>query len=492
MAQALITIDATAGSNPPNGTALVVGSTVSLNNTNSGGELTYLWEWLDKPEGSLSAFSNAAIQNPTFVIDSEGTYLIKLTVNRTLATEQVDTVIAAVKQMKSLIRIPAAGETQEESTSRGWAEDVNRGMRTLDANQANPAKIVAYANGSLSTGKVVYFDAMQTIKSTLPGEEKVPRLALAQASSTLVREQPLFVVHSKVGGGTSVSSGQLCYVTLSGIVGPLALGAGAILDPIYVDDTGAISTTVGTNARRIGHIVYVDSADYYVYVDGSSTHTRSEITLIGNAGINKVGTAPLVINVADDIQMYGDAITIDSLAGTTVALSGVDHWQFTASGTLEAQGAERFIRNVKDPALAQDAATKAYADGVSGTAMFWGNQDTPATSTEVVLDPGFCNRTAIAAASTHPEVLCPFAGTVEKLYVLFGSAADANIDCTVFVNGSTTGITCQVASAGVSASDTTHTAAITAGQKICVHFKAAGGISVAPTEVTASVFIRRS
>lgn len=33
MAQALITIDAVAGSNPPNGTALVVGATVQLNNT---------------------------------------------------------------------------------------------------------------------------------------------------------------------------------------------------------------------------------------------------------------------------------------------------------------------------------------------------------------------------------------------------------------------------------------------------------------------------
>ena len=491
MAQALITINSTAGSNPPNGTALVVGSTVSLNNVNSGGELTYLWEFLDKPEGSLSAFSNAAIQNPTFVADSEGTYLIKLTVNRTLATEQVDTVIAGIKQLKSKLRIPAAGETQEESTSRGWAEDVNRAVRILDANQANPARIVAYANGALSTGKVVYIDAMQTIKSTLPGEEKVPRLALAQASSTVVRQQPLFVVHSKVGGGTSVSSGDLCYVTIAGIVGPLALGAGAVLDPVYVDDTGAISATVGTNTRRIGHIVFVDSADYYVYVDGSSVHPQSEVALTGNAGISKDGTNPLVVNASDDLLIYGDAIVANSIDGTTVACSGVDHWTFTPSGTLEAQGATRFIRNVKDPTDAQDAVTKVYADSVAGTAMYWGNTDTPASATEVVLDPGFGTRTAIAAASAHPEVRCPFTGVVEKLYVLCATAADANIDCTVFVNGSTTAITCQLASSAVAASDTTHTAAITAGQKICVHFKAAGGITVAPTEITASVFIRR-
>ena len=491
MAQALITIDATAGSNPPNGTALVVGATIQLSNVNAGGEITYLWEWLDKPEGSLSAFSNPNIQNPTFVADSEGTYLIKLTVNRTLATEQVDTVIAAIKQLKSKIRVPAAGETQEESTSRGWAEDVNRALRVLDTNQANPARIVAYANSSLSTGKVVYFDAMQTIKSTLPGEEKVPRLALAQASSTVVREQPLFVVHSKVGGGTSVSSGQLCYVTLAGIVGPLALGAGSALDPVYVDDTGSISTTVGTNARRIGHIIYDDSGDYYVYIDGDQAHPRSEITLVGNAGINKPANN-LVINITDDIEIYGDAIQIDSLSGTTVSTSGVDHWRFKSDGTLESQGAVRLISNVKDPLSAQDVATKAYVDTASGSAMYWGNIDTPATTTEVVLDPGFGTRTAVASAGDHPEVRCPFAGTVEKLYIQCATAADANIDCTVYIAGSVTGITCQLASAAVTAADTTHTAAITAGQKICVHFKAAGGISVAPTEVTASVFIRRS
>lgn len=488
MPQASITINATTGSNPPNGTALVIGSTVQLSNTNIGGELTYLWEWLDKPEGSLSAFSNPNIQNPTFVIDSEGTYLIKLTVNRTLATEQVDTVIAAVKQLKSQLRVPAAGETQEESTSRGWAEDMNRAMRTLDTNQANPARIVAYANGSLSTGSVVYIDAMRTIKATLPGEEKVPRLAVAQASSNVVREQPLFVVHSKVGGGTSVSSGDLCYITLAGIIGPLALGAGSALDPVYVDDTGAISTTVGTNARRIGHIVYVDSADYYVYVDGSTPHTRSDITLVGNAAIYKPGTDPLVINVTDDLLIYGDAIVIDSLAGTTIAVSGTDHWEFTAAGTLEALGAERYISNVKDPALDQDAATKAYVDARPSAVYYCGNTGTPGSAAEACLDPGYGNRTAPVSAGSYPSFRAPRACTLSNLYVLAktGPTGDA-LDVTVWVNGSATGITCQLAAAGTTASDTTHTAAISAGDRVEVRVKGGALVTVGAVDITASL-----
>jgi hypothetical protein len=487
MAQASITINATTGSNPPNGTELVVGATVSLDNTNAGGELTYLWEFLDKPEGSLSAFSNSAIQNPTFVADSEGTYLIKLTVNRTLASEQVDTVIAGIKQVKSKIRVPAAGETQEESTARGWAEDVNRGLQVLDANQANPARLVAYANGSLSRGKVVYIDAMQTIKSGLPGEEKVPRLALAQASSTVVREQPLFVVHSKVGGGTSVSSGDLCYVTLAGVVGPLALGAGAALDPVYVDDTAAISTTAGTNARRIGHIAYVSGSDYYVYVDGSQAHSRSELTLVGNAGINKPA-GDLVINVVDAILTYGDTIQLDSVAGTTVSASGTDHWRFKTDGTLESQGATRFVSNVKDPVSNQDAATKAYVDASKAGVYYCGNTDTPAAATEVCLDPGFGTRTAPASAGSYPSFVAPTALTFSNLRVKAKTGpGGAALDVTVWVNNAPTTITCQLAIAGTTASDVTHTATVTAGSLIEVRVKGAGVVTSGAVDITASL-----
>lgn len=497
MAQALILINTVAGSNPPNGVALVVGASVQLNNQNAGGETTYLWEWVDKPEGSFSAFSNANIQNPTFVADCEGTYLIKLTVNRLLSTIQVDQVLAAVKQVKSLYRIPAAGETQEESTSRGWAEDVNRALRTLDDAQANQTKIVAYANGSLSTGAVVYFDSIQTIKSTLPGEEKVPRLALAQASSSVVSDQPLYVVHSKVGGGTSISSGQLCYVSTAGIIGPLAIGSGVATDPVYVTDSGLLSTTPGTNTRRMGHIIYVDGVNYYIAIDGSSLHPETPMALgavnFSGGSIIDGSAADLSITSPDSVIVEGtDDVIVEAGDEINLSTGGVSKWKVIAAGDLVAQGTTRLISNVKDPFSAQDAATKTYAESVAGSAFVWGNADTPGSATEVVLDPGFCDRTAPAAGGAFPEIFCPFSGTVTKLTVRCTTGPDAASDCTVYVNNTVTGITCQIAIAGTSAADGTHTAAITAGQRLSVHVKGAGGTTVGLTNVTATVFVRRT
>lgn len=477
MPQALITINATAGSNPPNGTALVIGSTVQLNNTNSGGEITYLWEWLDKPEGSLSTFSNPNIQNPTFVIDSEGTYLIKLTVNRTLATEQVDTVIAAIKQLKSKIRIPAAGETQEESTARGWAEDVNRAFGVLDTNQANPARLVAYANGALSTGSVVKFDSMQTIKSTLPGEEKVPRLALVQATSTDVNSQPLFVVHSKVGGGTSVSSGDLCYVTIAGIIGPLALSGGSAGDPVYVTDAGAVDNAAGTNTRRIGHIVYVSSGDYYIMVDGSLP--------VGEM-------SPLLLGGGVQLAESATALEVTAPGGVLFNTGAADVWEIKSTGELAAVGTLRYIQDVKTPTLASDAATKGYVDGVAGSAFVWGNTSTPGATTQVVLDPGFADRVAPAAAASHPEIRAPFSGVLTNLYVQCATGADATVDVTAYVATAATAVTCSLGAGVTSAQDTTHTASVAAGDKISIQCKGTGGITVGFTDVTAVVFIKRA
>lgn len=477
MPQALITIDTVAGSNPPNGTPLVAGATVQLNNTNSGGEITYLWEWLDKPEGSLSAFSNPNIQNPTFVIDSEGTYLIRLTVNRTLASEQVDTVIAAVKQMKSGMRIPAAGETQEESTARGWAEDVNRAFGVLDSNQANPARLVAYANGALSTGSVVKVDSMQTIKSTLPGEEKVPRVAVVQATSTDVNSQSLFVVHSKVGGGTSVSSGDLCYVTLAGVIGPLALSGGSVGDPVYVTNAGIVDNTAGTYTRRIGHIVYISTGDYYVVIDGSAPFGEM---------------SPLSLGGGVELDEDATVLAVTAPGGVTLNVASTDVWEVTSAGDIAAVGTPRYIQNVKTPALISDAVPKNYVDSLVGTVMYWGNSSTPASSSQTALDPGYCDRDAQFVSGNFPSIRCPINGTVSNLYVLAKTAADANTDFTVYINGSPTSITCQLLSGAVSGTDTTHTAAITAGSKIEVRLKSAGGITTGFADVTASVFIQKT
>jgi len=259
--QAVPTINGTAGSNPPNGTAIVVGSTVQLNNTNGGGEVSYLWELLDIPEGSASALSDPAIQNPTFVADSEGTYLVKLTVNRTLSNEASTKVIVGVSQLKTLMRIPAAGESTEMSTLRGWAMSMNRNLRLVDNLRSDPGYMTGYAAGTEAAGHVLYISGLQTLKSGLPGEEKVPIFTSAVATSATSTDLPLWVFVSKAGGGTSVSSGDLLYARLSGVAGPFTLSGGSAGDAVYLSDTGQVSDTPGTYVRRLGTIVLVGGAD---------------------------------------------------------------------------------------------------------------------------------------------------------------------------------------------------------------------------------------
>ena len=347
----------------------------------------------------------------------------------------------------------------------------------LDSNQANPARLVAYANGALSTGSVVKVDSMQTIKSTLPGEEKVPRVAVVQATSTDVNSQSLFVVHSKVGGGTSVSSGDLCYVTLAGVIGPLALSGGSVGDPVYVTNAGIVDNAAGTYTRRLGHIVYIDTGDYYIVVDGSAPFGEM---------------SPLLLGGGVELDEDATVLAVTAPGGVTLNVAATDVWKVTSGGDIVAVGTPRYIRNVNTPALVSDVATKKYVDDLVGFAMYWGNSATPASSDQTALDPGYCDRDAQFVSGNYPIVRCPVNGTVSNLYVLAKTAADADTDFTVYVNGSVTSITCQLLSGAVSGSDTTHTAAITAGSKIEVLLKSAGGITTGFADVTASVFVQKT
>src|SRR5262245_63840027 len=101
MTQALITINGSPGADID----LPIDTLVQLNNTGTGGELTYKWSIVSQPPGTLDALSATNIQNPTFTPKKEGSYLIQLIVNESLGTEKRDRTIAAVRHIKSNSRI---------------------------------------------------------------------------------------------------------------------------------------------------------------------------------------------------------------------------------------------------------------------------------------------------------------------------------------------------------------------------------------------------
>ena len=439
---------------------------------------------MDKPEGSLSALSNPAIQNPTFVADSEGTYLIKLTVNRTLATEASSKIIAAISQLKSGMRIPAAGESVEMSTLRGWALSTNRDLQLLDNLRADPQYVTGYAAGNFSGGDVLYISGVHTIKSGLPGEEKVLAFSNAYATSATSMDVPLFLFRSSISGASSVTMGNLFHARSSGVVGPFALGSGSVGDPIYVGNGGKVSLTAGDYPRRIGTLVAISGSDYYVAVDGHLGHHEGTVWMTGGGSVESRVTArdsDLILATADATK----TASLENGSGNFLRLE--------STGDVSIDSGK--IQGVALPSVNTDAANKQYVDTavsgvsiVSKSTLYWGNGDTSAASNYVALDPGYNNRVAQSVLSTHPVLRAVMNGTLKYLYVsAYTGPTGGGLKFDVYVNGSATGITCTLAAGGTGAADTTNFVSVTAGDQIEIWIKQTSGTTVGALDCMVSL-----
>ncbi len=266
MPQALIEINAVAGSNDN----LPINTLVQLSNADTGGEVTYLWEILDQPEGTADVLSNPAIENPTFTPTKEGSYLIRVTVNDTLVSETSDMVIAAVRQLKTNERIPAAMETIEVSTSLGWKPATNRLLQIVD-DVARDANLIICVNPPASfpvVGDIVKFTETALIKVGLPGEERLLLCEKSLATALADVTGPLGVVVGTPTGASPAANG-LVVVRRFGLVEPTEAGAPTIGDPVYVSDTAQPALVAGTNSRKIGKVVYSTASIWRWMIDGS-------------------------------------------------------------------------------------------------------------------------------------------------------------------------------------------------------------------------------
>jgi len=315
MPQALIKINGVAGSD----TDLPINTLVQLDNQNTGGEVSYLWAILDQPPGTADVLSSTTIQNPTFTPKKEGTYLIKLIVNLALPTEQTNSVVAAIRQLKDRERVPAAGETTEADTSDGWAVANNSNLRTLDSFKADPAIFVAIdVAGGLGAGSIIKINSATTIKVGLPGQEIVPGATVALATSLSDTYQPLaYVIGSVTGGAGPFAANTLFRARFFGMQGPI-VGAPVLGADVFLSDTGQLALVAGTFSRKIGTVSSIVGPNFWISFDGTSPPRR------------------------------------------IIAESGAD---------MRSQK----IVNVLDPTVAQDAATKAYVDAAISVATPSGN-----------------------------------------------------------------------------------------------------------------------
>lgn len=441
MTQARIEINGVPGSDD----ALPINTLVQLSNMDTGGEASYAWSILDQPPGLADSLSATNIENPTLTPKKEGTYLVQLIVNFGLPDEKIDKAVVGIRQLKTLERIPAAGETVEVDLADGWASAMNSLLRRIDALLSDPGSLVGEntSGGVLAHGDVVRVTSGAVIKAGLPGQETVPGFTKALASSLDNMDELLCVVEGDVAGNLGVSAGELAKVRYIGRIATVPLGSGAVGDPVYVGDTATLSVSPGSYRRQVGSIMSVSGGNRDVWFDGvggaditpidrayvlygspASGMTNAK-RIDGNNATGAVGSVPYTFRAGDaatialaarrfsaggsDIFQVQDELGIGLAwfnvlgdldmndhriqnpmfqaqgAGTVplrvrrfsnIAAADLEQWQnelgtallkVTSSGALTLIASDldantKRVVNLSDPALAQDAATKAYVD----------------------------------------------------------------------------------------------------------------------------------
>ncbi len=105
-----------------------VGDSVELDGSGSSDpdhdELTYTWKFDKRPSGSKAALESAESDNPTFVADVAGSYVVKLTVNDGDADSDPDTVSVSVKSPPPPPPPPSGPTIEGFSPSTGAAGTV--------------------------------------------------------------------------------------------------------------------------------------------------------------------------------------------------------------------------------------------------------------------------------------------------------------------------------------------------------------------------------
>lgn len=129
------------GTNPPVQTTdnpfSFLGVSHTLSNFDDSGVLGHRWTLVDKPIGSSGALSSTSTPTTTLTPDVPGNYLVRLQTYldaaRTILNDSDEQIVGVRFDAPFDWAIPAAGETTQQNTSRGWAQSRERAIRDIHA-----------------------------------------------------------------------------------------------------------------------------------------------------------------------------------------------------------------------------------------------------------------------------------------------------------------------------------------------------------------------
>jgi hypothetical protein len=215
---------------------LVVGDVVTVTSLDAAS--TYNWAIAFAPEGSAATFSGSAtaVSPGTFTVDLVGPYLIKLTVDVGLASEDTQYVRLRALTVTLGLQLVAAGERRDgtgiipvDVDPEGWANEQNSNLQALET-----------------------FLAEQTLSLTQQTTDAAPNIAMVE--SIPIQDEVAYAFQAMVTAWDTTLN-QASYFRVEGLAtrfgGGVAFLVGVGATPVQDQIGGTIAATANVNGNNL-------------------------------------------------------------------------------------------------------------------------------------------------------------------------------------------------------------------------------------------------